>query len=94
MITETTGYNLGGLEVPANSCNFVLAGDVIANPLLGALANNGGQTRTRALMQGSPAIDVQVSGCPATDQRGNVRPDDTDGELNCDIGAYESDYPE
>jgi hypothetical protein len=45
------------------------------------------------LAPGSPAIDAipTSSGlCPATDQRGVARPDDS--ESFCDIGAYESDY--
>ena len=56
-----------------------------ANPLLGALRNNGGQTDTQALGSGSPAIDAGL-GCPATDQRGVGRP------LGpaCDIGAFEA----
>ena len=54
------------------------------NPLLGALANNGGQTNTRALAVNSPAIDAG-SGCAALDQRGVTRP----GGSACDIGAFE-----
>jgi hypothetical protein len=52
------------------------------NPLLGALANNGGPTDTRALAAGSPAIDAGGT-CPATDQRGVAR------QGACDIGAFE-----
>lgn len=42
------------------------------DPLLGPLADNGGSTRTRALLAGSPAIDAVTKACPppATDQRG------------------------
>lgn len=57
------------------------------NPGLGLLANNGGATRTFALMPGSPAINMaNVLNCPAADQRGVYR------LLNgkCDIGAFES----
>ena len=56
------------------------------NPLLGPLADNGGPTRTHALLAGSPAIDT-AAGCPppAADQRGVARPRGT----ACDIGAYE-----
>jgi hypothetical protein len=56
------------------------------NPLLGALANNGGPTDTRALLAGSPAINAG-SGCPTTDQRGVTR------EGACDVGAYEYRTP-
>jgi uncharacterized repeat protein (TIGR01451 family) len=57
-----------------------------ANPLLGPLANNGGETDTEALLPGSPAIDAGTAeGCPPFDQRGVARPLGT----ACDIGAYE-----
>jgi CSLREA domain-containing protein len=54
------------------------------DPRLGRLADNGGPTRTLALLPGSPAIDGATS-CPAHDQRGVARPRGT----RCDIGAYE-----
>jgi LPXTG-site transpeptidase (sortase) family protein len=63
------------------------------DPLLGPLADNGGETQTRALLTGSPAIDwipYGVNGCGTTitsDQRGEARPIPAGG--NCDIGAYE-----
>ncbi len=65
-----------------------------ANPLLGPLANNGGATKTMALLPGSPAIDGVTfnapNGCPSTDQRGIARPIGA----RCDIGAYEAPvYP-
>jgi predicted outer membrane repeat protein len=56
----------------------------IADPKLGALANNGGPTLTRALLPGSPARNAGAA-CPAVDQRGNARPQGS----ACDIGAYE-----
>lgn len=43
-------------------------------------------------MPESPAIDTAVHGqCPATDQRGFVRPYDGDEDMVaiCDVGAYE-----
>ncbi len=57
----------------------------VADPLLGALANNGGPTQTMALLPGSPAIGagVAVSGI-TTDQRGVKRPDSAP-----DIGAFQ-----
>jgi CSLREA domain-containing protein len=69
-------------------------GDLVnKNPLLMALANNGGPTETMALRVGSPAIDAgsAKADCPAADQRGDPRPDD--GEARCDIGAYEFQDP-
>jgi hypothetical protein len=54
---------------------------------LGPLANNGGATKTIALLSGSPAIDVvPAADCPPTDQRGAARTGTT-----CDIGAYDTD---
>lgn len=80
---ETTMPSQCGLSGPP------AGSDVIgADPLLGPLANNGGQTDTRALGVGSPAIDaVPAANCPppADDQRQVARPQ---GPL-CDIGAYE-----
>ena len=59
------------------------------NPLLGALANNGGPTQTMALLPGSPAIDgvtyLPPNGSPSTDQRGVARPQG----VRHDVGAYE-----
>jgi CSLREA domain-containing protein len=78
----TSSHNLEG----GTGCLFNGPGDLRnANPLLGALRNNGGQTDTQALGSGSPAIDAGL-GCPATDQRGVGRP------LGpaCDIGAFEA----
>jgi len=55
------------------------------DPLVGALADNGGPTQTHALLVGSPAIDAAGTPCPATDQRGVSRP----RGAACDIGAFE-----
>lgn len=56
------------------------------NPRIGPLVNNGGPTRTHALLAGSPAIDAaSAADCPATDQRGVPRPQ----RAGCDIGSYE-----
>ena len=60
------------------------------DPRLGPLALNGGPTRTRALLPGSPAIDAaSSSGCPQRDQRGIARPQGP----ACDIGSYERESP-
>jgi hypothetical protein len=75
------------------------ATDIVSSQPLGAilnpcLANNGGPTRTHALVAGSPAIDAVTDGTcppPITDQQGVRRPQDgnSDGGPAYDIGAYE-----
>ena len=63
-----------------------------ANPLLGPLANNGGDAPTRALLAGSPAIDAVPaagSNCEDRDQREVLRPRGS----ACDIGAFERAAP-
>jgi hypothetical protein len=69
------------------SCMFADPGSKQnVNPLLGLLANNGGETDTLALLEGSPAIDAGTNvGCPPVDQRGVSRPQGA----ACDIGAFE-----
>lgn len=69
------------------SCLFLDPGSKQNTPAqLGPLADNGGQTDTMALLEGSPAIDAGTNeGCPPTDQRGVARPQGP----ACDIGAFE-----
>ena len=56
------------------------------DPKLGLLANNGGFTKTMALLTGSAAIDkVTCLASVTKDQRGIHRPQG----LRCDMGAYE-----
>jgi PKD repeat protein len=60
------------------------------DPLIGALADNGGPTETHALQPGSPATGAGDPGAPGSggtaceerDQRGVAR-------VDCDVGAYE-----
>jgi hypothetical protein len=91
-------YNLIG---PTSFMPCVLSGATTHNlvaPLdsstLGALADNGGSTPTRAPLPGSPSIDGgNPAGCTddlgnaiKTDQRGYGRP----AGAACDIGAFEA----
>jgi hypothetical protein len=87
------GYNLSS----DSTCNFDSTGDLNnTDPKLGRLRNNGGPTKTLALLPGSPAIDSgNPSGCTdgagrllKTDQRGKPRHDKEDSG-GCDRGAYE-----
>ena len=68
-----------------------------ANPLLEALAANGGPTRTLAPAMGSPAIDAGSAFGLVTDQRGLPRPSDFTAIANAgdgsDIGAVELQAP-
>ena len=69
---------------------FVTSDKTVPDPQLGPLADNGGQTMTRALLPGSPAIDVAnaaLASAPTKDQRGVVRPQGA----AADIGAFEVD---
>lgn len=70
------------------------AGDQMeTDPMLAPLANNGGGTRTHALLAGSPAIDAaDTDAChgklaQGVDQRGAPRPQ----PFGCDIGAHEQE---
>ena len=75
-ITNTNGNKVGKVSPRASAID----------PKLGALALNGGPTRTHALLSGSPAIDAASSAdCPAKDQRGVTRPQGA----GCDMGSYE-----
>jgi hypothetical protein len=87
---NSLGYNIGTGFSPA-------PGDLISNPVLGPLADNGGPTQTQTLLAGSPAVDAgNPGGCRddtgallQTDQRGLPRP----AGSACDIGAVETQPP-
>lgn len=88
------GHNL--LGVTTDATGFTGTGDKTgANPMLAALANNGGPTPTMALSAGSAAIDSAIAGGATTDQRGQPRTVNDPGVLNAptsdgtDIGAVE-----
>lgn len=80
--TTSAGHNV----VSDNSCfTAPAAGDQLnVNPQLAGLADNGGPTLTVMPLPGSPVIN-SGSNCPATDQRGAMRPFGP----ACDVGAVE-----
>ena len=79
----------GNLQYPNPTDQPCAAGILLADPKLAPLANNGGFTKTRALLSGSAASQLAAS-CPVTDQRGVTRaqPVGTD----CDSGAFEANF--
>ena len=63
----------------------VLGDQPNTDPQLGLLTDNGGPTKTHALLAGSPAIDAgDNAGAPSVDQRGVNR------DMSPDVGAYEA----
>jgi CSLREA domain-containing protein len=80
LIGDAAGHSID------NETDGNIVGVSAADLYVGALADNGGLTPTLALLPGSPAIDAASSArCPATDQRGVLRPQGA----GCDIGAFE-----
>ncbi len=88
---EGSFFSLGG-NFFGDTSACLLAGNVAADrsgvdPMLAPLADNGGPTRTQALLSGSPAIDSGVAGpCLPGDQRGILRPQGP----ACDAGSFEA----
>jgi CSLREA domain-containing protein/uncharacterized repeat protein (TIGR02543 family) len=98
---SSNGFNLDSDD----TCNLTQPTDLVEDdPMLGALAANGGPTKTHALPANSPAVDAGTTPdntegliCPAdddqapVDQRGMSRPVDGDGNGSplCDVGAFE-----
>jgi predicted outer membrane repeat protein len=77
----TAGHNFFGDA----SCAHNSFDQVGVNPMLSALGNYGGLTPSFMPLHGSPVIDAGGGSCPATDQRGVVRPQGA----ACDSGAVE-----
>ncbi len=99
--TTSQSFYSQGFNLVGPGCSSNGTGDqTTADPGLGPLQNNGGNTFTRALLPGSPAIDKgNPNGCKdssgnllTTDQRGQSRAVDgnNDAVIRCDIGAYEA----
>ena len=94
--TLTISHSLIGATDLAISGTGNIVGSLSSpiDPLLGPLADNGGPTRTHALLPGSPAIDAGSNALAAglpTDQRGLDRliDGDNDGSVTVDIGSVE-----
>jgi len=94
------GHNLIGDGTDSAGFTNGINGDIVGtfinpiDPKLGPLQNNGGKTKTMALLTSSPAIDHgDNAGLPPTDERGAgfVRKKDGnfDGVAIVDIGAFE-----
>ncbi|MBX3012307.1 MAG: hypothetical protein KF832_12405 [Caldilineaceae bacterium] len=93
---SSSSLNCDGPAVISEGRNIVSDNSCVPNPtnvadLLGTdpkleafINDNGGSTRSFMLLPDSPAIDY-ARNCPATDQRGVVRPLGAD----CDVGAVE-----
>jgi hypothetical protein len=101
-VVKANNFNLFGFNARPGISGFSKgatdivppAGVTLAEVLNTTLANNGGPTRTHALVAGSPAIDAVTDGTcppPVQDQRGIRRPKDgnNDGGAACDIGSFE-----
>ena len=93
---SSNGHNLLGVTTEATG--FTGTGDLTgANPMLAALADNGGPTETMELLPGSDAIDAGVAAGSTFDQRGEPRTQDDPAVLNeptsdgTDIGAFEAE---
>jgi hypothetical protein len=98
--TAGTFTSQGNNLIGAGGTGFAdgINGDIVgtsANPIdpkVGPLANNGGKTKTHALLAGSKAIDAGNNvNAPPTDQRGQPRRKDGNGDgiARVDIGAVE-----
>jgi CSLREA domain-containing protein len=69
---------------PTGCSSFTFPPNIVqSDPHLGKLANNGGPTKTVALLNGSKAIGHAGGGAPLRDQRGVKR------DAKPDIGAFE-----
>jgi CSLREA domain-containing protein len=85
-----------GANISTSTCNLTNPTDFPnTDPLIGPLEDNGGETLTHELLDGSPAIELADNEIICfgfgIDQRGVVRP--IDGDLDetalCDAGAFE-----
>ena len=90
-VNDTVTSAAMNLSTNAADCSFTGPADVSGDPLLAALADNGGPSNTRAPAAGSPAVDrVPFTECAALDQRGFAR---AGAGTACDLGAHEVGAP-
>ncbi len=91
-LSGTSGTATVNSDHSLDTDNTCLLDDPTDKPIafagLGALAGNGGPTRTHALTASSAARDAAGAVCPATDQRGAGFPRPLGAA--CDIGAFEA----
>lgn len=90
---SSEGYNLFQTALLDNA--IAVPEDLVGiDPMLAPLGDNGGFSRTHALLSGSPAIDTGSSTAGALDQRNYYRPQDGDGNGSAlmDIGAMEKGF--
>ncbi len=81
-----TGFTPGSSDITATSDGTE---PTVLSDILSPLADNGGPTKTHALVAGSPAIDLDAD-CSTeltTDQRGYPRPETE--SAGCDAGSFE-----
>ncbi len=71
------------LENGANCAATLVGTWITGDPMLSALAENGGPTKTHAISTGSPCNDTALSSPETVDQRGELR------GTSKDLGAYE-----
>ena len=105
-IKTTSRFNLigtsrgAGVALEGSNGNLVGSLDSPIDPRLGPLADNGGSTRTHALLPDSPAIDAGADNVFSIgfDQRGEpfsrIVDGDNDGNSRIDMGAVERVFEE
>jgi hypothetical protein len=83
-IAATPKTNWSGNLASDTTCGFTAVEGTVQDPQLGSLRNNPGATDTRALQEGSPAINTaNPQFCIGNDQRGAA------AVGTCDKGAFE-----
>jgi uncharacterized repeat protein (TIGR01451 family) len=84
LVNNTSSFNLIGTGGSGGLTNSNSNQVNVANPRLGPLASNGGQTRTHALLPGSPALDGGSNALLPTDSFDVDNDSDTEETLPVD----------